>query len=103
MIRNIIIQDAYTEVIKAADKTLANLGIYFCNSDPRKADVISVFVLPDGAQPGDGTKVVSKLYIPPCETFMFGSEKFILDPGESIGAQAEAGGRVAATVTFTDV
>lgn len=103
MIKNIIIQNTYTEVIKSAEKTLANLGIYFCNSDPKKADVISVFVIPSGGQPGSGNKVVSKLYIPPCETFMFGNEKFILDPGESIGAQAEAGGRIAATVTFTDV
>jgi hypothetical protein len=34
---------------------------------------------------------------------MFGNEKFILDQGESIGAQAQVGGRVAATVTFTSI
>lgn len=103
MIKNVQILSEYTEIIKASATTLANLGIYFCNSDSKNADVISVFVVSEGGQPSDSTKVVSKLYIPPSETFMFGNEKFILDPGESIGAQAEVGGRVAATVTFTDV
>lgn len=101
MIKNIQILNEYTEIVKASQTTIANLGIYFCNSDTKKADVIDVFVISGGESPSDTTKVVSKLYIPPCETFMFGNEKFILDPGESIGAQAQVGGRIAATVTFT--
>ena len=35
--------------------------------------------------------------------FMFGNEKFILAPGESIGASSEVGDRISATVTFTDI
>jgi hypothetical protein len=52
--------------------------------------------------PGDSSKVVSALYIPPGQTFMFGGEKFLLGHNESIGASSVAGGRVTATVTFTD-
>ena len=103
MIKNVEISKEYTEIIKASESTLANLGIYFCNSDTKNADVIDVFVISEGQQPSDIAKVVSKLYIPPSETFMFGHEKFILDQGESIGAQAQVGGRVAATVTFTNI
>jgi hypothetical protein len=103
MIKNITISDSYTEFIKAENNTVANLGIYLCNSSGTKADVIDLFVISDGESPGDETKVISKLYIPPGETFMFGHEKFILDPGESIGALAQVGGRVSATVTFTGI
>jgi hypothetical protein len=52
--------------------------------------------------PGPLSKVVSELYIPPGQTFMFGGEKFLLDHEESIGASSQVGGRVTATVTFTD-
>ena len=103
MIKNILIGKNYTEIINASNGTLANLGIYFCNSNTKHADVIDVFVISEDETPSDVAKVVSRLYIPPCETFMFGNEKFILDQGESIGAQAQVGGRVAATVTFTSL
>tara|TARA_B100000212_G_scaffold273998_1_gene213474 strand:- start:10605 stop:10913 length:309 start_codon:yes stop_codon:yes gene_type:complete len=102
MIKNVQILQGYTEIVSASEKSLANLGIYFCNSS-KHADVIDVFVMSSDQTPGDETKVISQLYIPASETFMFGNEKFILDTGESIGASAEVGGRIAATVTFTDL
>tara|TARA_Y100000590_G_scaffold143436_1_gene164702 strand:+ start:74226 stop:74717 length:492 start_codon:yes stop_codon:yes gene_type:complete len=52
--------------------------------------------------PGNQSKVVSELYIPPGQTFMFGGEKFLLNHNESIGASSQVGGRVTATATFTD-
>lgn len=103
MIKNVVVSNSYTEIIKASDTTVANLGIYFCNSTGTNADVIDLFVMSEGEGPTNETKVISKLYIPPGETFMFGHEKFILDPGESIGALAQVGGRISATVTFTGV
>lgn len=102
MIKNKKIQQGYNAIVSASDTGLANLGIYFCNSST-KADVIDVFVNSSGEVPSDKTKVLSQLYIPPGETFMFGNEKFILAPGESIGASSEVGDRISATVTFTDI
>lgn len=102
MIKNKKIEQGYNEIVAAEASALANLGIYFCNSS-NKADVIDVFVNSNGETPSDKTKVVSQLYIPAGETFMFGNEKFILSIGESIGASSEVGGRISATVTFTDI
>jgi hypothetical protein len=103
MIKNVIVNSEYTEVVASANAIIANLGIYFCNTDRKNADVIDIFVMPSGSVPEDLTSVISRLYIPPGETFMFGDEKFILDAGESIGAKAQVGGRISATVTYTNV
>jgi len=103
MIKNVIVSNEYTEIISSpSDASYANLGIYFCNTSDQ-ADVIDVFVVGEGNSPGDLTKVVTQLYIPSKETFMFGGEKFLLGFNESIGASSEVGGRISATVTYTDL
>jgi hypothetical protein len=103
MIKNVIVNDQYTEVVSASGGGgLANLGIYFCNTSD-SSEIIDVFVNGSGNTPSDLTKVVTQLTIPSKETFMFGGEKFLLSPGESIGATSVVGGRVAATVTYTDL
>jgi hypothetical protein len=103
MIKNVLVGSEYTEVVSApSDKSLANLGIYFCNTS-EQSDIIEVFVNGSGNSPGDLTKVVTQLTIPSKETFMFGGEKFLLASGESIGASSVVGGRISATVTYTDI
>ena len=103
MIKNVIVSAEYTEIVAAPDGVgYANLGINFCNASDED-DVIDVFVNGTGNSPADQTKVVASLPIPAKETFYFGSEKFILAEGESIGAIAQVGGRISATVTFTNI
>ena len=103
MIKNTIVTNEYTEIISApSDQKYANLGIYFCNTS-NESDVLDVFVVGQGGSAGASSQVVAQLLIPKKETFMFGSEKFLLDPGESIGASSQVGGRITATVTYTDV
>ena len=103
MIKNVIVESDYTEIVTApVGSGYANLGIYFCNTSDDD-DVIDVFVNGTGNSPSDKTKVVASLPIPSKETFYFGSEKFILSEGESLGAIAQVGGRISATVTFTDI
>tara|TARA_A100001037_G_scaffold297187_1_gene318806 strand:- start:811 stop:1122 length:312 start_codon:yes stop_codon:yes gene_type:complete len=103
MIKNIIVSNQYTEIVSAPEgQNYANLGIYFCNTSD-EADVIDVFVTGSGNTPGDLTKVIAQLSIPPKETFQFGNEKFLLGSGESIGASSVVGNRVSATVTYTDI
>tara|TARA_B100000282_G_C31578209_1_gene419808 strand:- start:396 stop:707 length:312 start_codon:yes stop_codon:yes gene_type:complete len=102
MIKNVIVGSDYTEIVAApAGASFANLGIYFCNTT-NEDDVIDVFVNGTGNSPSDKTKVVASLPIPNKETFYFGSEKFILAEGESLGAISQVGGRISATVTYTD-
>ena len=103
MIKNIIVSNEYTEIVSAPEgQKYANLGIYFCNTSSA-ADVIDVFVTGEGHSPGDISKVLTQLSIPSKETFQFGGEKFLLGSGESIGASASVGGRISATVTYTDL
>ena len=102
MIKNVIVGSDYTEIVAApAGASFANLGIYFCNTT-NEDDVIDVFVNGTGNSPSDKTKVVASLPIPNKETFYFGTEKFILAEGESLGAISQVGGRISATVTYTD-
>jgi len=102
MIKNVIVGSDYTEIVAApAGASFANLGIYFCNTT-NEDDVIDVFVNGTGNSPSDKTKVVASLPIPNKETFYFGTEKFILSEGESLGAISQVGGRISATVTYTD-
>ena len=103
MIKNVIVDSTYTEIVSApTGASYANLGIYFCNTTSED-DVIDVFVNGTGNPPSDKTKVVASLPIPNKETFYFGSEKFILAEGESLGAISQVGGRISATVTYTDI
>tara|TARA_Y100000004_G_scaffold197265_1_gene270761 strand:+ start:2044 stop:2355 length:312 start_codon:yes stop_codon:yes gene_type:complete len=103
MIKNVIVESTYTDIVSVPEGTgYANLGIYFCNTT-NEDDIIDIFVNGTGNSPSDKTKVVASLPIPNKETFYFGSEKFILAEGESIGAICEIGGRISATVTFTDI
>ena len=46
--------------------------------------------------------VISKLYIPPSQTFTL-EEKLILETGDSIWVESQVGGRVTVTVTYTDI
>jgi hypothetical protein len=103
MIKNTIVSNDYTEIITApGDLKYANLGIYFCNTSDQ-SDVLDVFVVGAGGSAGAASQVVAQLLIPKKETFMFGSEKFLLDSGESIVASSQVGGRITATVTYTDI
>lgn len=103
MINNIVSQAGYLELVKANSTSIANLGIFLCNTSTKNADVIDLFIVPSGETPGDEHKILSELYIPPSQTFSFGEEKFILEPGDSIGFSSQVGGRITATVTFTEL
>lgn len=103
MIKNVQSVNGYVEIVRADSQRIANLGIFLCNSNSKNADVVDLYIIPDGESPSHKNKILSELYIPPSQTFSFGEEKFILEPGDSIGFEAQVGGRVSATVTFTDL
>lgn len=103
MIKNVQSVNGYVEIVRADSQRIANLGIFLCNSNSKDADVVDLYIIPDGESPSRQNKILSELYIPPSQTFSFGEEKFILEPGDSIGFEAQVGGRVSATVTFTDL
>lgn len=77
----------------------------FCNTDSITNTTISVFVVPNnGANPGGvnagaGTQILNNISIPATETFMFDTEKLILEDGDAIFAQATNDQIITATVS----
>lgn len=102
MIENKFTIDGLSEVINAGQTKLANLCIFLCNADTKHADVIDLYVVQEGESPSLENKVISKLYIPPSQTFTL-EEKLILETGDSIWVESQVGGRVTVTVTYTDI
>jgi hypothetical protein len=90
------------EIVNAGQQRLANLAIFLCNTDTQKAEVIDVYIVPNGGVPSASNKVLAKLYIPPVQTFTL-EEKLILEAGDSLWVEAQIGNRVTVTVTYTDI
>jgi hypothetical protein len=102
MIENKTTINGLTEVLNTGQQKIANLAIFLCNADTKNADVVDVYVVKNGEAPSASNKVIAKLYIPPVQTFSL-EEKLIFEAGDSLWVEAQVGGRVTVTVTYTDI
>jgi hypothetical protein len=65
--------------------------------------VFDMHLVPSGQPKGDVNKVVNSLYMPAGETFVFDSEKIILEAGDSIIILGESPTNLNATVSYLEV
>lgn len=103
MISNALVGQGLNKVIEASSgKTFANLCLFLCNFDLEMGEVVDIHVVKSGESPSPSNVIIAQLYICPTHTFTL-EEKFFLESGDSIWVAAQVGGRVSATMTYTDV
>ena len=78
------------------------MGLYLCNTSTSDEKItINLCMAGDNSQ--SRNTIVKDLTIEPGETFEFGYEKLIIDPGEKILVSSQDGGKVNATVTYIEI
>lgn len=103
MISNAAVGPGLNKIIEASSgKTFANLCLFLCNFDLDMGEVVDIHVVKSGESPSENNVIIAQLYICPTHTFTL-EEKFFLESGDSIWVAAQVGGRVSATMTYTDV
>ena len=103
MIKNVVIANTVTNILSSdADESFAGIGLYFCNTS-EKEETMNLHALQKDASVGDGNMIVRKLHLPTGATYEFGAEKFLIQNGERIAAVGENGGRITATITYTEI
>ena len=98
-IKNTLILSASTTQIFLAAGDQAVTTMIFCNTDAGTDAVIDVYIVPSGNLLGAGNQIMKNLSLPAGETFVLDSEKFILESGDAIYAQADVNNIVCATIS----
>lgn len=91
-----------TEVLIANGEN-AITCIIFCNTSLDTDATVSLWVVPAAIAAGDANMVLNTLSVPAGETFSLDSERFILENGDSIQAQASQNTIVTCTVSYVQV
>jgi hypothetical protein len=87
-----------TQIFLAANQQAVTTMI-FCNISASTAATLNVYVVPYGSNANTNTQILNFIPIPATETFMFDTEKLILENGDAIYAQADVPGTIVATIS----
>jgi len=77
--------------------------IFFCNISTGTDVTLSIWVTSQGQAVGDDCLIIKDLPLPGSETYVFETEKLILDNSEAIHAQATVDNIVVATISSVQV
>lgn len=101
MITNSKISNTSTTQVFLATGQQAITTMLFCNVATTTTAYLDVFVVPFGQNPG-GTapnQIMSKVMLPPTETFVLDTERLILEDNDAIYAQTSAPNTIVCTVS----
>ena len=87
-----------TQLFLAANQQAVTTMI-FCNISAATAATLNVYVVPYGSNANTNTQILNLIPIPATETFMFDTEKLILENGDTIQARATVDQIVVATIS----
>ena len=87
-----------TQLFLAANQQAVTTMI-FCNISAATAATLNVYVVPYGSNANTNTQILNLIPIPATETFMFDTEKLILENGDAIYAQTDVPGTIVATIS----
>lgn len=102
-ITNSYIASTATTNIFTAVGEQAVTTIFFCNVTTTTDVSVSIWITSQGQAVGDDCLIIKDLPLPASETYVFESEKLILDNSEAIHAQATANNSVVATISSVQV
>jgi hypothetical protein len=91
-----------TEVLIANGENAVTCVI-FCNTSLDTDAEVSLWVVPAAIAAGDANMVLNTLSVPAGETFSLDTERFILENGDSIQAQASQDTIITCTVSYVQV
>lgn len=102
-ITNSYIASTATTNIFTAVGEQAVTTIFFCNITTATDVTVNIWVTSQGQAVGDDCLIIKDLPLPGSETYVFETEKLILDDSEAIHAQATVGNIVVATISSVQV
>lgn len=100
MINNVTISSSNTELLKAKIQA-AVTTIIFCNTGSSE-DTLSVYVVKNGGTPNSSNTIISNLKVVNDDTFVFDTEKLILEKGDSVVAKSN-NGTISATISVMEL
>lgn len=74
--------------------------IILCNTSLSTDATVTVWAVPAAVAAGDGSMIMNEIALPAGETFSMDTERFILNDGDSIQAQASQNLIITATVSY---
>jgi hypothetical protein len=96
---NVPIQDTDTDLIVAAEQSVV-FSIIFCNISSGDVD-LTTYAIPSGGSVGTTNCIINNFTVPANDSLIWTSgEKFILDAGDKITANASAADDLVATINF---
>jgi hypothetical protein len=97
-ISNTLVQTIPTQVFLATGEQ-AVTTIVACNVSTTATTSISLFAVPYGSNAGPSTQIISRVSLPPGETFSLDSERFVLEDADAFYAQATIADIVCITIS----
>lgn len=91
-----------TEVLIANGENAVTC-IIFCNTSLETDATVDLWVVPAAIAAGDANMVLNQILVPAGETFSLDTERFILQDGDSIQAQASQNTIITCTVSYVQV
>ena len=102
-ITNSYIASTATTNIFTAVGEQAVTTIFFCNVTTGTDVTLDIWVTSQGQAVGNDCLIIKSLPLPATETYVFETEKLILDNSEAIHAQATTNNAVVATISSVQV
>lgn len=88
-----------TEVFVANGENAVTCLI-FCNTSLTTDAVVSVWMVPAAIAAGDANMILNQVNVPAGETFSMDTERFILQDGDSVQAQASQDSIITCTCSY---
>lgn len=101
-IQSSLINSAATPISPSLGSSYAITVMMFCNLNT-SIEYIDVHVVASGDSPTDTNKVVYQAPIDPNDTFIFSTERLVLDAGDRIYASTTTASQVSVTVSYVTI
>lgn len=78
------INDSYTNILTvSAGEMISSVSMIFCNTDDTETVSIDIFLVPQDQTPDSNpeTQIVKQFEIPPTDTMLWSTERFIMTQG----------------------
>tara|TARA_Y100000310_G_scaffold315609_1_gene366369 strand:- start:2887 stop:3198 length:312 start_codon:yes stop_codon:yes gene_type:complete len=96
------ISDSATTAYTSSGST-AITSMFICNFDTSNDCHVTVYVVPSGDSADDTTTVFKELTIEAGDTYIFNTERFLFDNGDTIKMAAQQAGDLTSIISYTSI
>lgn len=97
------INDTYTNILTvSAGETISSVSMIFCNTNESEPAYVDIYLVPQDGQADTNpeTQIVKQFEIPPTDTMLWSTERFIMTQGYKLVQKQDINGQVTCNLSY---